>query len=432
MRTNLRRIPAFDKHSWLGVRRLRFWPFAIMYVLACIFWSAGEAARAQVATADILGTVTDATGAIIPRAKVILTNTATGVASSGESNEAGDFVFNLLNPGEYSLSVEAKGFKRAVFSSIVVAAGDRARENAVMQTGAVEETVQVSSAPPLLQTDSSSLGSVVTEQAVQDLPLNGRNFINLVQLQPGMTAVPPTAIGSGTRPDHRRAASTISANGQSDLYNNNERQQGFIGVRPSIDAIAEVKVDTNAFNAEIGRSAGAVVNIITKSGSDAIHGTAYEFFRNDIVDARDYFTTLASGVAKPEYRQNQFGGSAGGPIVKNKTFFFGDVEDNRIIQGQPTGLLTVPTLQERGDLNGTGIYDFSDNGGTPLPAAKADPVGLAYIKMYPKPNTGAAGHWSTISLPLRIRLSTHCRLTAAWIRTSRTVTCCSAGIPITM
>jgi len=252
--------------------------------------------------------------------------------------------------------IEARGFKKAEYADIALAAGDRARENGVMQTGTVEETVQVTSAPPLLQTDSSSITSVVTEQAVQDLPLNGRNFINLVQIQPGITPGQPNAIGSGTRPDDRRQTSAISANGQSDLYNNemidgmdnNERQQGFLGVRPAIDAIAEVKVDTNDFNAEVGRSAGAVVNIITQSGTNDFHGTAYEFFRNDIFDARDYFTTVASGVAKPEYRQNQFGGSVGGPIVKKRTFFFGDAEDNRIIQGQPSGLLTVPTLQERG------------------------------------------------------------------------------------
>ena len=176
-----------------------------------------------------------------------------------------------------------------------------------------------------------------------------------------------------------------------DGMDNNEREQGFLGVRPAIDAIAEVKVDTNSFSAEVGRSAGAVVNIITNSGTNTYHGTAYEFFRNDIFDTRDYFTTVASGVAKPEYRQNQFGGSVGGPIVKDKTFFFGDAEDNRFIQGQPTGLLTVPTLQERGDLNGTGIYDFSDNGGSVIPAASINPVGLAYLKMYPKPNTGGDG-----------------------------------------
>ena len=354
---------------------------------------------AQLTTADVLGTITDSTGAVVPGAKVTIKNLGTGVTATTKSNGTGDYIFNLLPPGHYSVEIEAQSFKKVEFADIVLAAGDRARENGALQAGTAQETVQVTSAPPLLQTDSSSVTSVVTEQAVQDLPLNGRNFVNLVQIQPGVTAGQPSAIGSGNRPDDRRESSVVSANGQSDLFNNemiegmdnNEREQGFLGVRPSIDAIAEVKVDTNAFNAEIGRSAGAVVNIITKSGANAYHGTAYEFFRNDIFDARDYFTTVASGVAKPEYRQNQFGGSVGGPIVKNRTFFFADAEDNRNIQGQSTGLLTVPTLQERGDLNGTGIYDFSDNGGSALPAASVGSVGLAYLKMYPKPNTGGAG-----------------------------------------
>jgi len=367
-------------------------------LLGCLLVCSGTGV-AQVITADVLGTVTDQTGAVVPGATVTIKNLDTGITAITKSNGTGDYEFNLLPPGRYSVTIEASGFKKVEFADVSVAAGDRVRENGSMQTGTVQETVQVSSAAPLLQTDSSSVSSVVTERAVQDLPLNGRNFINLVQIQPGITAGQPGAIGSGTRPDDRRQTSVISANGQSDLFNNemidgmdnNEREQGFIGVRPSIDAIAEVKVDSNAFNAEIGRSAGAVVNIITKSGTNTLHGTAYEFFRNDIFDARDFFTTVASGVAKPEYRQNQFGGSVGGPIVKDKTFFFADVEDLRMIQGQPTGLLTVPTLQERGDLNGTGIYDFSDNGGFPLPAAGVDKVGLAYLKMYPKPNVPGAG-----------------------------------------
>jgi hypothetical protein len=354
---------------------------------------------AQLTTADVLGTITDSTGAVVPGAKVTIRNLSTGVTASTKSNGTGDYIFNLLPPGHYSVVIEAQSFKKVEYPDLALAAGDRVRENGAMQTGTVEETVEVSTAPPLLQTDSSSVTSVVTEQAVQDLPLNGRNFVNLVQIQPGVTAGQPGAIGSGNRPDDRREASVVSANGQSDLFNNemsegmdnNEREQGFLGVRPSIDAIAEVKVDTNAFNAEIGRSAGAVVNIITKSGANAVHGTAYEFFRNDIFDARDYFTTVASGVAKPEYRQNQFGGSVGGPIVRNRTFFFADAEDNRNIQGQSTGLMTVPTLQERGDLNGSGLLDFSDNGGFPLPEGGANKVGLAYLKMYPKPNTGGAG-----------------------------------------
>lgn len=385
--------------SKASAKRLRTmfcgWLMALVAVLAL----APQTSQAQLTTADVLGTVTDMSGAVIPNATVTIKNLSTGIKSSTKSNGSGDFVFNLLPPGHYSVVIEANGFKKAEYADITVAAGDRARENGVMQTGAVEETVEVTTAAPLLQTDTSSVSSVVSEQAVQDLPLNGRNFINLVQIQPGVTQGQPGAIGSGTRPDDRRASSVISANGQSDLFNNemiegmdnNERQQGFLGVRPSIDAIAEVKVDTNAFNAEVGRSAGAVVNIITKSGTNAYHGTAYEFFRNNIFDARDFFTPASAVPEKPEYRQNQFGGSIGGPIVKNRTFFFGDVEDDRIIQGQPTGLLTVPTLQERGDLNGSGIYDFSDNGGAPIPTAAADAVGLAYLKMYPKPNTGAAG-----------------------------------------
>jgi len=383
--------------QWMLSNRVKFGT----WILGALFFGilTVSVVSAQLTTADVLGTITDPTGAVVPGATVTVKNLGTGVTATTKSNGTGDYIFNLLPPGHYSVEIEAQSFTKVKFADIVLAAGDRARENGVLQAGTAEETVQVTSAPPLLQTDSSSVTSVVTEQAVQDLPLNGRNFVNLVQIQPGVTAGQPGAIGSGNRPDDRRESSVVSANGQSDLFNNemiegmdnNEREQGFIGVRPSIDAIAEVKVDTNAFNAEIGRSAGAVVNIITKSGANDLHGTAYEFFRNDIFDARDYFTTVASGVAKPEYRQNQFGGSVGGPIVKNRTFFFADAEDNRNIQGQPTGLLTVPTLQERGDLNGTGLLDFSDNGGFPLPVAGADKVGLAYLKMYPKPNTGSAG-----------------------------------------
>jgi len=357
---------------------------------------ADRPARAQVTTGDVLGTVTDQSGAVIPGAKITLTNLATGIKATAKSNEAGDYVFNLLPPGHYSVAIEATGFKKVVYGDVALAAGDRAREDGKMQAGSVEETVEVTAAPPLLQTDSSAVSSVVTEQSVQDLPLNGRNFVNLAQIQPGVNEGPPNAISSGTRPDDRRETSTLSANGQSDLFNNemidgmdnNEREQGFLGVRPSIDAIAEVKVDTNSFSAEFGRDAGAVVNVITKSGTNQLHGTAYEFFRNDLFDARDYFTTVAAVPEKPEYRENQFGGSAGGPIFKNRTFFFGDAEDNRVIQAQPTGLLTVPTAQEHPS---NGFVDFSDNGGSVLPTSILSPVGLNYLGLFPLPNTGGAG-----------------------------------------
>jgi hypothetical protein len=341
---------------------------------------------AQESSADILGTITDTTGAIVPGAKVTLTNLATQVKQTTVVNPSGDYLFTLLKPGAYSLSIALPGFKTLVVSRIVVAAGDRNRENAALQPGAVDQTVTVTADAPLLQRESSSLTSVVTEQPVQDLPLNGRNVVNLVQLQPGVNAGSPAAISSGNRPDDRRLTSTISANGQNDLYNNemidgidnNEREQGVIGVRPSIDAIAEVKVDTNSFSAEEGRDAGAVVNVITKSGTNQFRGSGYEFFRNDIFDARD-FNAKTGITPKPEYRQNQFGGSIGGPIAKGKTFFFGDVEDNRIVIGQ-TSVLTVPTLYEEQHPG-----DFTDIGGLPQIFPNT-PTGLDYFKLFPAPN----------------------------------------------
>ena len=381
--------------------RLRLAILGLLSSILCL-GMAGPQALAQVTTGDVLGTVTDQSGAVIPGAKITLINLGTGIKQTTQSNEAGEYIFNLLQPGSFSVEIEASGFKKVVYANVALAAGDRLREDGKMQSGTVEQTVEVDATPPLLQTDSSTVSSVVTQQAVQDLPLNGRNFINLVTIQAGVNQGPPNAISSGTRPDDRRQTSTISANGQSDLFNNemidgmdnNEREQGFIGVRPSIDAIAEVKVDTNSFTADTGRDAGAVVNIITKTGTNAYHGSLYEFFRNDIFDATSY--GFGNDLPKSEYRQNQFGGSVGGPIKKNKTFLFADFEDNRVIQGLPTTLYTVPTCQERGLASDcktpTGVYDFTDNTGTAVPAATANAVGTAYLGLYPLPNAGGAGN----------------------------------------
>jgi hypothetical protein len=359
----------------------------------------GTRASAQITTADIVGTVMDSLGAVVPNAKITVENVATHEIRTAQSSGSGDYVFNLLQPGPYSVTVEAPGFKLLKVPSLLLVAGDRTRADARMQVGELSETVEVTSAASGLQTDSSTLSAVVTTRAVQDLPLNGRNYITLVQTTPGANPGNPDGISSGNRPDDRRQTNAVSANGQAEAYNgnlidgmdNNELEQGLIIIRPSIDAIEEVKVDTNTYTADVGRTAGAVVNVITKSGTNTFHGSLYEFFRNDKLDANDYFSNQA-GLPRPEYRLNQFGGSIGGPIKKNKTFFFGDIEEYRIVQGSPTGLLTVPTLYEEQNPG-----DFSDIGGPVIPPSQIDPVAAKYFALYPAPNVSGAGAVSNFS-----------------------------------
>jgi hypothetical protein len=201
-------------------------------------------------------------------------------------------------------------------------------------------------------------------------------------------------MSSGTRPDNRRLASNYSANGQTDEVNNNmidgldnnERFIGTIGVRPSIDAIQEVRVLTNLYTAEIGRSVGGVVDLITKSGSNSFHGSVFEFFRNDLFDSNTWVPNPTPDRPKAELRQNQFGGSLGGPIIKNKTFFFGDYEGFRQVKGQ-SSTSTVPTLFEEQNPG-----NFSDIGGLVIPASSITPIGLAYFKLYPAPTTDATSN----------------------------------------
>ena len=367
---------------------------ALRYLLVFLALTvAGGLVYGQVSTAEIVGRVTDSSGAVVPNARVTIEDLATHEKRTTQTSGSGDYVFPLLSNGRYSVRIEAGGFRTFSVPEIALAAGDRARISAELQVGDVTQTVEVQVAAPALQTESSAVQSVVDRQAVQDLPLNGRNFFYLVQIQPGVNPGPSSAISGGNRVDDRRQASTLSANGQSDLYNNNmldgidnnEAEQGFVGVRPSVDSIAEVRVLTNNYTAELGRAGGAVVNVITRSGGNALHGSAYEYFRNNIFDAKTFY--LSPIFPKPKLRQNQFGGSLGGPIIKNRTFFFGAVEELRIItidQGQPY-IRTVPTLFQQQNPG-----NFSDMGGPVIPPSSLDPIAKAYFKLYPAPNQPAS------------------------------------------
>src|SRR5450432_2934607 len=364
-----------------------------------VFVFAGISAMAQVTTADVLGTVTDSSGAVVSNAKVTVTNTATNDSRTAQSNDQGEYLFTFLKPGRYTVRVESATFK-AFVGTVTVSAGDRARVDAQMQVGAVGETVEVEATTPLLQTDSSTVGATVTQRAVEDLPLTSRNLTSLVQLVPGANeAASISGLSSGQRPDDRRQTSSFSVHGHDDILNNelidgtdnNERIIGTIGVKPSIDAIQEVSVQTDNYAPEGGRTPGAVVNVITKSGTNHFHGSLFEFFQNNALNARNPFDPTPNALTptspQSELRQNDFGGSIGGPIFKDRTFFFGAVEEFRQIAGVQNPIFnTVPTLAQR-QLGPAGIV--AANSATA--ALPVDPIAAKLFSLFPAPNTGGPG-----------------------------------------
>jgi hypothetical protein len=239
--------------------------FALLALLAF-----ASAALGQLTTADIVGTVTDQTGAVVPNAMVTVLNLATNEKRTAQSNSSGDYNFALLPVGHYSITVKATGFAASVTKDLSVEAGDRARNDVRLQLGAESTIVEVTASTPLLQADSATVSSTVTAKAVQDLPLNGRNFVQLVQLVPGANEGSGMGLSSGGRPDDRRTnAAGLSVNGQDDTLNNwvidgvddNERIIGTIGVKPNVEGIQEITVQTNSYAAEAGRTAGGVINV---------------------------------------------------------------------------------------------------------------------------------------------------------------------------
>jgi len=392
---NLSRLGQCGRAIFKGWKR----PLAFLALLT-LFTSA---AFAQLTTADILGTVTDPTGAVIPNATVTLTNLGTNQTRTVQSNGSGDYSFNLLPVGHYSITVKASGFQANKTPDLSVEAGDRARNDVHLQTGSENTTVEVTATTPLLQADNATVSSTVTAQAVQDLPLNGRNFVQLVALVPGANEGAGNSLSSGGRPDDRRTnAAGLSVNGQDESLNNwvvdgiddNERVIGTIGVKPNIEGIQEITVETNSYAPEAGRTAGGVINIVTKTGTNNFHGSIYEYFRNDMFDGRNFFQTTGR---KPELRQNQYGGSINGPIFKDRTFFTFDYEGFKQVRGV-TDTGTVPTQQEYNDINGVNggsladLFSRTNNGTLAVGGAAAvNPLMLKYLQLFPAPtNPNAA------------------------------------------
>lgn len=315
----------------------------------------------QVDTGTILGSVRDASGAVIPGAKVTVTNEGTAFQETLTTSSTGSFVFTPLRIGSYAVEVEKEGFKRQRRPGLQLNIQQQLVADFTLTVGEVSSEVEVTAAAPLLQTESGAVGQVVGSKTVNDLPLNGRNYTFLARLVPGATVGQPEGRGlnangwftaNGTRPAQN--------NYMLDGIDNNTNDVDFLSgaayvVKPPIDAIGEFRLQTNSFSAEFGRAGGAVLNATLKAGTNELHGSAWEFLRNDKLDATDYFLN-AAGQPKGAFKQNQFGATAGGPVIKNKIFWFADYEGTRIRQGVPETGNTVPTELERS----SGFTNFSD------------------------------------------------------------------------
>jgi outer membrane receptor protein involved in Fe transport len=374
------------------------------------------------AFSQVTGSVADATGASVPAAQVTASNQETGVERSAETNEGGVYTIPFLAPGTYSIVVNKEGFHAALRENVRLEVNQIARLDFSLEIGAVTETVEVTGTAPALESDSSSIGQVIEQKAIVDLPLNGRNFVQLAILGPGVTGVGMGVGGtimSGSRPDDLRPGSELFSNGNREGSNNflfdgvdnNERLTLAITLRPSVEAVREFKIQTSLFSAEQGRNAGATVNVISKSGSNDWHGSLYEFLRNDKLDANQYFANPKD--KKPSFRQNQFGGSIGGKIIENKLFFFGNYEGFRKSQ-ENARLLTVPTLAMRnGDFSA--VRDIFDPATTVadatttskfrndpfpnrmIPEARFDSVTSRLADAYPAPTSGGLTNNLTVA-----------------------------------
>ncbi|MEK7405535.1 MAG: TonB-dependent receptor [Acidobacteriota bacterium] len=380
---------------------------------------AAAVAPGQEFRGTILGRVLDTSGAVVPRAAITVTNTETRVSVKLESAENGNYTVPFLIPGRYRVAAQVQGFKAFVREGIEVQVQDRVHVDVVLEPGVVTETVLVRSEAPLLEASTASVGEVIDQTKIINLPLNGRNPYLIARIAPG---VQPTDARSFARPFDNGATSNISMGGNPNSSNDvlldgipNVDAGNTVAFIPSVEAVQELKVQTNTFDAEFGRAAGGVVNVTVKSGTNILHGALQEFWRNDHLEANNFFNNRV-GQGKPRQRFHMFGANAGGPVYlpraydgRNRTFIFGSWESIR--QTDPTSLVaTVPTREQRaGDFSKTydgrgrflPIFDpftsrpnparagayirdpFPDNR---IPRALLDPVALKILELYGQPN----------------------------------------------
>ncbi len=336
---------------------------------------------AQSTKAEVLGEVRDPAGRAVVAAHIELSNLATGLSLSQLSRSDGTFQFLGLPSGEYRVQVQKENFTPLDRSGIVLRIGDRVSLELNLNLGSTNQAMEVDAAPPLLQANRGTVSFVVEQKKVLALPLDGRNFVPLVALAPGVSLPPGSLLPriNGSRP----RVSEYIYDGISVL----QPEPGQVAFYPVIDAIEEFRIDTNSYSAEYGRSNGGVVMVNLKSGSNDLHGSLFEFFRNEKLNARNLF---ASTGAKPRFRRNQYGFVLGGPLQKNKTFFFTDWQGTRFNSGV-VRLSTVPTASQRLGVFSNPVFDRTiPFAGNTIPASRFDRAALAVVSRYPVPNVAGA------------------------------------------
>lgn len=381
-------------------------------ILAFVLLTAGVRNAAAQLTAQINGTIRDATGAVVPGAKMAVSNEETGIKWSAESNSVGYYSVPLLQPGSYRIQVEAAGFRPVSRAGVKLAVAQTAIVDFALELGNVTESVEVTAAAPLLDASTNAIGQVVDTRSIENLPTNGRNSHFFMMLTPGVRA--PRGFRE-TQYDNYNSQ-FVSINGARPNQNvfyidgGNNSSSNFNGptYTPSVDVVEEFKVQTNNFSAEYTNAAGGVVNLVTKSGTNQFHGSLYEFLRNDKLAANDFFLNRA-GLAKTPFRFNQFGGTVGGPIIRNRTFFFAGYEGVRNVLGNtytntmPTGaqkagdfsqtlnrngqmIAVYDPLTTRADPSAAGRYIRSVFPGNRVPENRIDPVARNLLQYFPAAN----------------------------------------------
>jgi hypothetical protein len=352
--------------------------------------------HAQVAGGTISGTVTDSSGRVINNVQITITNVATGVTRDVTTNDEGFYSAPNLLPGTYEAKFSAKGFNTEVRKGIELSVGASVGLDQPMRVGSVAQTIEVKSEVPAIQTSTSDISAVVNATTVRELPLNGRSWTDLAQLQAGVSAIHTQPdFSAGTDRGNRGFGQQLTISGARPQQNNyrldgvslNDYANGapgsVLGGSLGVDAIQEFSVITSNYEADYGKTSGGVVNAITRSGTNQIHGSAYEFLRNSKLDAKNYFDDPTQPI--PSFKRNQFGGTVGGPIVKDHTFFFADYEGIR----QSKGITTVATVPSAAARGGT-LCSSPDPGSTcTQTTVPVDPAAQAYFTFYHLPNQGA-------------------------------------------